>query len=192
MQHSPNTSRTTSDDQDVIIVRAPRGATRGILQFGTLTFPCALGRGGILRDKREGDGGTPAGLWPLRDLRYRPDRVAAPETSLASTPTTQSDGWCDAPGDAAYNLFVTRPYPASSETLWREDHLYDIVVMLGYNDAPVIDGAGSAIFFHLAKEKDGILQPTEGCVALALDDMRAILAKVTPHTQMQIAFSDDA
>tara|TARA_R110000868_G_scaffold1157_5_gene8864 strand:+ start:13568 stop:14146 length:579 start_codon:yes stop_codon:yes gene_type:complete len=190
MRPNPDTSRPSSDTQDLIVVRAARGATRGTLHFGALRFPCALGRSGIVSEKREGDGGTPAGLWPLRDLRYRPDRVTAPETCLASAPTVENDGWCDAPGDSAYNLFVTRPYPASSETLWREDHLYDIVVMLGYNDAPVIDGAGSAIFFHLAKEKEGLLQPTEGCVALALDDMRAVLTKVTPHTHMQIEFSD--
>lgn len=184
--------RPNPDTSDLITVRAARGATRGILQFNTLRFPCALGRSGIVSDKREGDGGTPAGLWPLRDLRYRLDRLAAPETILTATPTTMSDGWCDAPGDPAYNLFVTRPYPASHETLWREDHLYDIVVMLGYNDAPVIDGAGSAIFFHLAKEKDGLLQPTEGCVALALDDMRTVLAKVSPHTMMQISLSEES
>ncbi len=185
---NPASSATNADDP--IRVSAPRGATRGRFTFGTLTFSCALGRSGIVSDKHEGDGGTPAGLWPLRELIYRSDRITAPVTTLPKRPTILSDGWCDAPDDPAYNLLVTRPYPASHETLWRDDHLYDIVVMLGYNDAPVIKGLGSAIFFHLAKQKDGLLQPTEGCVALALDDMRAVLARVTPNTKMQISLDD--
>ncbi len=190
MSLTANPTPSSTDADNVIRVSAPLGATRGNLTFGTLAFPCALGRSGIVSDKREGDGGTPAGLWPLRDLIYRSDRITAPDTALAKRPTSLSDGWCDAPDDPAYNLLVTRPYPASHETLWRDDHLYDIVVMLGYNDAPVVKGLGSAIFFHLAKRKDSLLQPTEGCVALDLDDIRAVLARVTPDTKMQICLSD--
>ncbi len=169
-----------------IHVTAPKGATLGRLRFHGDEFICALGRSGIVTTKREGDGGTPIGTFPLRELRYRPDRVARPVSMLTMIETLPDDGWCDAPDDAAYNRFVKRPYSASTETLWRGDQLYDIAIMLGYNDAPVKPGAGSAIFFHLAKDKDGVLQPTEGCVALRLDDMRSVLANVTPATQMVI------
>lgn len=170
----------------IIEVTAPEGTTLGCLRFGDDTFACALGRSGIVAAKREGDGGTPAGTFPLRELRYRADRIAAPESGLITIATAPDDGWCDAPDDPAYNRFVKRPYGASTETLWREDGLYDIAVMLGYNDAPVISGAGSAIFFHLAKSKDGALQPTEGCVALLLEDMRSVLKRVTPQTRMTV------
>lgn len=169
-----------------ILVEAPPGATRGLLHFRGQTYPCALGRGGIVADKREGDGATPAGRFPLRELHFRADRIPAPSCRLAAHELHPGKGWCDAPDDPAYNRPVTRPYPASHETLWREDRLYDIVVMLGYNDDPVVPGKGSAIFFHLAKEMDGALQPTEGCVALPLSDMLDVLKGVTAQTRMTV------
>ena len=172
-----------------IEVTAPRGATLGRLHIAGATFTCTLGRAGIVTEKREGDGGTPIGTFALHELRYRPDRLAAPESPLVTLATAPDDGWCDAPGDPAYNRFVKRPYSASTETLWRDDHLYDIAVMLGYNDAPVIAGAGSAIFFHLAKDAGGILQPTEGCVALRLEDMRTVLKRIAPDTRMTISLA---
>ena len=172
-----------------ILVEAPAGATRGLLHFRGNSFPCALGRSGIASDKREGDGATPTGAFALRALRYRSDRVPAPQSGLPTQALKPEDGWCDAPDDPAYNQPITTPYAASHETLWREDHLYDVVIMLGYNDDPVIPGKGSAIFFHLAKQKDGVLQPTEGCVALALSDMLEVLKDVTPETMMKIRLS---
>lgn len=175
---------------NTIVVEAPPGATRGRLYFAGADFPCALGRSGIMADKREGDGGTPVGTFPLRDLRFRADRLPRPQSALATQPLASHDGWCDAPEDDAYNCYVKRPYPASSETLWRDDLLYDIVIMLGYNDAPVVKGKGSAIFFHLAKVRDDLLQATEGCVALQLDDMTRVLKAVTPTTQMTIRLID--
>jgi L,D-peptidoglycan transpeptidase YkuD (ErfK/YbiS/YcfS/YnhG family) len=180
-------SNPLSDD---IYVSASRGATQGLLRFRGRTFSCALGRSGIVLQKREGDGGTPVGRFPLRELRFRSDRLNRLSSALPTYEICRHDGWCDAPGDPAYNHFVIRPYPASSETLWRDDGLYDIVIMLGYNDAPVIDGKGSAIFFHLANMKDGALQPTEGCVALTLSDMLTVLRDVTPATMMTITLDD--
>lgn len=170
-----------------IFVIAPLGATRGTLLFLGDTFDCALGRSGITTTKQEGDGATPAGSFLLREARYRPDRLPAPQTSLPLSPIAPEDGWCDAPGNPAYNRPVRLPYPASAENLWRDDGLYDLVVMLGYNDDPVISGKGSAIFFHLAKSIDDVLQPTEGCVALRLPDMQSVLARLTPATRMIIS-----
>ena len=178
-----------SKNDDHILVEAHAGATRGMLHFQGRSFPCALGRSGIASDKHEGDGVTPTGTFALRALRYRPDRVPAPQSGLPTQALKPVDGWCDAPDDPAYNQPVSLPYPASHETLWREDHLYDIVIMLGYNDDPIVPGKGSAIFFHLAKQKDGVLQPTEGCVALALADMLEVLKEVTPQTMIEIRLS---
>lgn len=149
---------------------------------------CALGRSGVIEAaaKREGDGATPAGRWPFRRVLYRPDRLRAPETRLAVTPLDPRNGWCDAPGDLAYNQPVTLPYAASAEQLWRDDPLYDLIVVLGHNDAPVVAGRGSAIFLHVARPD---YAPTEGCVALAQPDLLAVLADAGPGDALCIRFA---
>jgi L,D-peptidoglycan transpeptidase YkuD (ErfK/YbiS/YcfS/YnhG family) len=157
----------------------------GRLNGAGLDVRCALGAGGIAAPgaKREGDGRTPAGLWPLRRVLYRPDRLPAPRTGLPVSPLAADDGWCDAPGDPAYNRAVKHPYPASAERLWRADHIYDIVVVLGFNDDPVTPGAGSAIFWHLAHDD---YRPTAGCVAIAREHMLTALAAVGPGDALEI------
>jgi len=155
----------------------------GRTTFVGATYRCALGRGGLRRDKREGDGATPVGRWPLREVFYRPDRLAKPATALPVRALKKSDGWCDAPGDARYNRLVSLPYPASAEKLWRGDHLYDLIVVVGYNDAPVVPGKGSAIFLHVARET---YSPTAGCVAFRQADLLAILSGVDTGTYVDV------
>jgi L,D-peptidoglycan transpeptidase YkuD (ErfK/YbiS/YcfS/YnhG family) len=145
----------------------------GWAHLGARAFRCAFGPAGFTRSKREGDGATPIGAWPCRLLYYRADRLDIPSTALRTIPLTPQDGWCDAPDDPAYNRLVRLPYPRSAESLWREDHVYDLIVPLGYNDVPVTPSLGSAIFLHLARPG---YPPTQGCVALSLEDLRAFLA----------------
>lgn len=147
------------------------------------TVRCALGRSGVSRDKREGDGATPAGRYPLRELWYRSDRIAKPQTLLACREIEPDCGWCDDPGDIAYNRAVRTPYPGRHERLWRGDGLYDLIVPLGYNDAPAIPGLGSAIFLHVAAPD---YAPTEGCVAIARDDLLALLRVCGPRTMLSV------
>lgn len=147
----------------------------GILTLGTETFRAAIGRGGIRSDKREGDGGTPTGLLPLRTVFYRPDRQPAPGCAVPVRALAPHDGWCDDPAHPSYNRLVRLPIDASAEALWRdEDGVYDIIGELGWNDDPVRPGRGSAIFLHVARPD---YAPTEGCIALAPDDLIAVLAK---------------
>ncbi len=139
---------------------------------------CAIGHGGLKRHKREGDGATPVGRWPLRHVFYRRDRRDAPPlTALPVTVIGEADGWCDDPGDPAYNRPVRLPYPARHERLWRDDGLYDLLAVLGYNDDPPLPGLGSAIFLHVARAG---FAPTEGCVAATLADLEALLAAAAP------------
>lgn len=147
------------------------------------TWRCALGKGGIVRDKREGDGCTPVGTFPLRRVLYRPDRLQTPRTGLPVQALAPDDGWCDDPADPAYNRPVALPYPASHEKLWRADAVYDVIVILGHNDAPPVPGRGSAIFMHVARPG---FTGTEGCVALALDDLLAVLAEAGPGSTVTI------
>ncbi len=155
---------------------------------GRLTWPggsfsCALGRCGVKADKREGDGATPAGLYPLRRVLWRADRLDRPETGLPTAPIAMTDGWCDDPADQAYNRPITCPYPASHEELWRADGVYDVIVVLGHNDDPVAPGLGSAVFMHVTRP-DGA--PTAGCVALPLPDLLRLLKECGPDTLLRV------
>ena len=148
---------------------------------------CAVGRSGISANKREGDGATPVGYFLAREVFYRADRMAKPPTKLPCRPLAEADGWCDDPADPRYNRAVTLPYAASHEELMRHDGLYDLVVVLGYNDDPVIAGLGSAIFLHVATPD---FAPTEGCVALALADLQAVAADLRPGHKIRILPAD--
>ena len=167
-----------------VSVVAPSAASRrGLLQLGPLVFPCALGRSGSRVRKREGDGASPVGRWPILSVLFRSDRVRRPRTALPARPIRREDGWCDAPGDRNYNQSVRHPYPASAERLWREDALYDVVVVLGHNQRPRIRGGGSAIFMHVARP--GYL-PTEGCIALARRDLLIVLERLGSGSTVRI------
>lgn len=156
---------------------------RGILRAGTLTVPCALGRSGLARAKREGDGATPLGTFPLRRLFHRPDRLARPRNGLDTVPISPALGWCDDPASPRYNRLVRLPFEASHEKLWRADRLYDLFIEIGYNDSPPVRGLGSAIFLHLARPG---YAPTEGCVAIARPHMLALLPRLTPDSVIEI------
>lgn len=155
--------------------------------FRGKTYPCAIGRSGYAAsadDKVEGDGKTPIGTFPLRACFYRPDRVAKPKTQLPIYEITPAFGWCDDPNHPEYNRPVVRPFDASHEELWREDSCYDILVVIGYNDQPVVPGKGSAIFFHLTDGK--VFAPTAGCVAVSHDHMQEILAGTSASAQIKL------
>ena len=169
---------------DVIVSRNSDGSWRA--GFGTRRWRCAIGPAGIVADKREGDGATPSGCFALRRVLYRPDRLARPETMLPATALAPEDGWCDDPADAAYNSPVRLPYSASHERLWRDDGIYDIIVILGHNDDPPVPGAGSAIFLHVARDDYG---PTQGCIALALPDLLTVLREAGPKTRICVESS---
>ncbi len=144
----------------------------GILSMDGLRLRAAFGRGGIRAQKLEGDGATPAGLLPLRRVLYRADRVARPRTAAPVMPVAPHDGWCDDPLHADYNRPVRLPHEGRHEALWRSDAAYDVIGVLGWNDAPVVRGMGSAIFLHVAQPD---FTPTEGCIALAWPDLRSLL-----------------
>ncbi len=158
---------------------------KGTLEGPLISVCCALGRSGIIpaANKCEGDGASPAGVYPFRRVFYRPDRIEVPITLLNAQPLSADLGWCDDPEDSYYNKLIRLPYGPSHEKLWRDDHVYDVIVELGHNDAPIVPGLGSAIFMHIAREG---YTPTEGCVALSLPDMLRFLRLVKLDDQIKI------
>ncbi len=163
------------------VVRVDCGAGR--LTFGDLAMNCTIGRSGACpaADKREGDGCTPLGTWPIRGVLLRPGKVAARSISLPWRWVRAQDGWSDDAADPAYNRPVRLPRPFSAESLIRSDDAYDVIVTLGHNDAPPGPGQGSAIFFHLSEGR-----PTAGCVAVDRADMLALLPLLAPGDVMEI------
>lgn len=162
-------------NHDVLVTGLSRSAPRGWLTWGACRYTAALGRTGRRALKREGDGATPIGRWQVLSVLYRADRVARPRTALPTARIMPASGWCDAPADRNYNRPVRLPYPTSAEALWRDDHLYDVVVILDHNRRPRVRGLGSAIFMHCASEG---LRPTAGCIALARHQLVALLARL--------------
>jgi L,D-peptidoglycan transpeptidase YkuD (ErfK/YbiS/YcfS/YnhG family) len=165
------------------VIVTPDGARHALLDWGRGPRRAAIGRGGIGAKRAEGDGITPVGTFPFRRILYRADRLAALRTGLAVARIAPDDGWCDAAGDPAYNRQVKLPYSATCESLWRDDDLYNLVAVLGFNDDPVVPGKGSAIFLHVARGDYG---PTEGCVALAQSDLIDLLAALGPGDAIAI------
>jgi L,D-peptidoglycan transpeptidase YkuD (ErfK/YbiS/YcfS/YnhG family) len=164
-----------------IAVRTAAGTrTRGWLIAGPLAIPVALGRGGILANKREGDGGTPRGRFRPVRLWWRPDRGGKPQTRLPSRPIRPEDAWCEDPADRRYN----RPIKASGgDHLWRDDALYDLLIEIDHNTRPRIAGRGSAVFIHVARPG---FSPTAGCVALTKGRLRWLLARLDRRTVIEI------
>lgn len=165
------------------VIGLSRRDSRGWLTVGARRFRAALGRSGRRVRKREGDGATPVGAWRVLEVFYRPDRSRRPRTGLPMWQISTQDGWCDTPCDRNYNRWVRLPYPASAERLWREDHLYDVIVVLDHNRLARVRGGGSAIFMHIAR--DGFL-PTEGCIALTAKDLRQVIERLRPNTRIVI------
>ena len=167
----------------ILATRQPGQEGRGKLIIGPLVFPCSLGRSGVTHRKREGDGATPAGAFAAVFVRHRADRLPIGRTLLPRRATRPDDGWCDDPKAASYNRPVGVPFAGSHEALWREDEVYDLVVVLDFNLRHPAKSRGSAIFLHVA---DSAMRPTAGCVAVRRGDLRRLLPRLSTRTKLVI------
>ncbi len=161
----------------------PGHKSQGQLIAGPIVLRCALGKGGIITRKREGDGGTPLGPMRLLYGFKRPDKQVKSTPLLHLNPLKKNDGWCEVGNDRNYNRKVRIPYNASHETMWRNDDLYDICIVLDWNIRPRRRSGGSAIFFHLARPG---YTPTEGCIALSRADMNRLLPHLSDKTVIRV------
>jgi L,D-peptidoglycan transpeptidase YkuD (ErfK/YbiS/YcfS/YnhG family) len=156
---------------------------RGWLKAGQIIIPVALGRSGVLANKREGDGGTPMGTFHPRRLWWRPDRHPRPRTFLPIRAISAADAWCEDPDDRHYNQPIRLQHDTTGDRLKRDDHLYDFIVEIDHNTRPRISGRGSAVFLHLARDNFG---PTAGCVAMTESAMLHLLQRLSPRTKIFI------
>ena len=178
------TGNRGSGPLSTIRVKAAAGnPRRGWLTAGSLTIPVALGRGGILANKREGDGGTPRGSFRPRQLWWRGDRHSRPRTYLPARIITGIDAWCEDPRDRHYNRWIRRGEGEGGDRLKRADRLYDFIIEIDHNTRPRIAGRGSAVFLHLARDNFG---PTAGCVSMTRAAMLQLLRRIGPRTTIII------
>jgi L,D-peptidoglycan transpeptidase YkuD (ErfK/YbiS/YcfS/YnhG family) len=176
-------SRHCSPLAAIRIRSAAGNRQRGWLEAAGHVIPVALGRGGILANKHEGDGGTPRGTFRPRRLWWRADRHPRPRTSLPVRIIGPDDAWCEDPADRHYNRAVRLSGGRDGDRLRRDDHLYDFIIEIDHNARPRIAGRGSAVFLHLARHQ---FAPTAGCVAMTKGAMLRLLQRLGPRTKIII------
>ena len=165
------------------VLARPGLHARGRLLAGPFRIACALGPAGIVRRKREGDSGTPAGRFRLLWGYFRPDRKRPPAGGVPLQPMRRDAGWCEDFSSPRYNRPVRAPAKDCTDRMWREDNLYDLTFVLDHNFSRRAKGRGSAIFFHLARPG---LTPTAGCVAISADDMRRLAPRLAANAILRI------
>ncbi|MDA9604871.1 L,D-transpeptidase family protein [Candidatus Pelagibacter sp.] len=142
---------------------------------------CCVGKKGLKLNKKEGDFSTPIGLFKLKKLYYRKDRVGTPKYNLKQKKIKKHMAWCDDPNHEKYNEEIVNFKKINNENLYRKDHKYDYLITTNHNHKKV-PKKGSAIFLHLTKD----YKPTAGCIALRKKDFEILLKLVNKKTQIKI------
>ena len=153
------------------------------LTYGNYNVKCAVGKRGINLKKREGDLITPKGIFKIKAIYYRKDRVKELKTKIKKIIITKDIGWCDDPKSKYYNKQIKYPFKYKTEKLYRADNIYDIILVLDFNYNPIKRNKGSAIFIHVAKRK---LSPTKGCVAIKKSELRRLSRLIDKNTVVKI------
>jgi L,D-peptidoglycan transpeptidase YkuD (ErfK/YbiS/YcfS/YnhG family) len=155
----------------------------GYLKYKNFKYRCALGKAGVNKKIKEGDGITPKGIFKITKIYYRVDKIKSVKTNVKKIKITKNMGWCDDPNSRFYNRQVKLPSKFSHEKLYRNDDLYDLIAVLNYNTNPIIKNKGSALFLHIAKNS---YKKTEGCIALKKEHLINILMKIKKNTKIKI------
>ena len=156
---------------------------KNFLTYKDYKVKCAIGKRGIGKKRREGDLITPKGLFKIKKVYFRRDKVRGLETKFSMKAITKNMGWCNDPKSNKYNQLIKYPFAFNAEKLYRNDNIYDIVIVLNFNSRPVKKNKGSAIFLHVAKRK---YKPTEGCVAIKKNELKKLLKLITFQTRIKI------
>ena len=154
------------------------------LTFKNYKVKCALGKRGIGNKKKEGDLITPKGVFKIKYVLYRKDRVKKIKTKLKKIIIKKNMGWCNDNESNKYNKLIRLPSSYSHEKLYKKENIYDIILVLNYNMNPIIKNKGSAIFIHVSKKN---YKGTEGCVALKKIHLIKVLRGLKKNTAVRIA-----
>ena len=155
----------------------------GYLKYKNFKYRCALGKAGVNKKIKEGDGITPKGVFKITKIYYRADKIKIIKTNIKKIKITKNMGWCDDPVSRFYNQQIKLPSKFSHEKLYRNDDLYDLIAVINYNTNPIIRNKGSAIFMHVSENS---YKRTQGCIALKKKDLINILTKIKKNTKIKI------
>lgn len=152
-------------------------------------FDSVLGSHGFAAPgaKREGDGRTPSGIYAVGDAFGYAEKI---DTRLRYRQSGSEDFWVDDVESPNYNLWVHgNPNAKSFEKMHRNDRLYSAGIIVEYNTAPIVKGAGSAIFLHVWRSGS---KPTAGCVAMEEQNILALLRWLDPAQKPRIVLNPEA
>ena len=153
------------------------------LTYNQYKVKCAVGKRGVNLKRKEGDFITPIGLYKIKYILYRKDRIKKIPSKLRKIRIKKNMGWCDDPKSKRYNKLVNLPFSYGYEQLFKKENIYDIILVLNYNMNPVKKDKGSAIFVHVAKKN---YEKTRGCVAVKKLDLLKILKEIKVKTKVKI------
>ena len=155
----------------------------GHLKYKNLKFKCALGKTGVGEKKIEGDNVTPKGTYKIIKIYYRKDRIKKISSKFKLIKIEKNMAWCNDPSSQKYNQLIKLPSKYTYEKLFRNDNVYDLILVLNYNINPIIKNKGSAIFIHIAKKK---YKKTAGCVGLKKSDLIKLIMIIKKKTKVII------
>jgi L,D-peptidoglycan transpeptidase YkuD (ErfK/YbiS/YcfS/YnhG family) len=144
-------------------------------------FKCCVGKNGLNFNKKEGDYTTPKGLFSLKKLYFRKDRVGQPKCDIEKKIIKKNMAWCDDPKHKKYNEEIKKLSEISKENLYRVDHKYDYLITINHNQNK-IPHKGSAVFIHLTDN----YKATAGCIALKKNDFEILLKIINKKTKIKI------
>ena len=153
------------------------------IYYNNYRIKCAIGKRGIKTKRKEGDFITPKGIFKIKLILYRKDRIKNFKSFLPKLSITKKMGWCNDPKSKKYNKLIKYPFNFSSEKLFRKENVYDIILVLNYNMNPVKKNKGSAIFIHVAKKN---YENTKGCVAVKKNELIKIIKNLTKNSKVKI------
>jgi L,D-peptidoglycan transpeptidase YkuD (ErfK/YbiS/YcfS/YnhG family) len=154
-------------------------------------YPARVGRNGLRANRREGDGTTPVGTFPIGATMY--GNASNPGVGFRYVRLRCGDWWVEDPRSPAYNSFqrigcgVRPPFKVTTPDMSKDRRAYAHLAVIEFNMHPIVPGRGSGIFLHA--QTGGA---TNGCVSLRRPDVVRVLRGLSPTAAPQIAIGTRA
>jgi L,D-peptidoglycan transpeptidase YkuD (ErfK/YbiS/YcfS/YnhG family) len=152
---------------------------------GVGPYTARLGWNGLRVNRREGDGTTPIGTFPIMPRMY--GNAPNPGVRFRYMRLRCGDWWVEDPRSPAYNTFqrigcgVKPPFRVTTPDLSKSPRAYEYLAVIGFNMSPVVPGRGSGIFLHVQ-----VRSSTNGCVSLPRPQLLRVLRWLSPSAAPRI------